>query len=385
MKILFISHSSPLKEGGAETRTREVAFRMARAGHRVTILCGKTDAHDPPRQEVNGVLILTRKTLPDWLLRRYPYPHYVSLAAANLFLMVPLFFFLRRERFDVIREDVAPFPPSFLLAFVRLPGAPRRIAVVHMLAKTLRGWATYYGPVFGFGGYVMDRLLRAGWLRYDRIVSAAKWFADELKESAGIADRVRYVPNGVEIRDFERVRARPRNGQVQLLSVGRLVETKGHRYLIEALGQLAGDRPAVRLDILGNGPLKAALLQLAKDRGVAERVGIRPPVRHERMPDLFAEYDFFVMPSLWEGLPISLIEAMAGRLPIIASNIPAITAVLDERSAVLVESENAADLAAKLRWAVTHHNEVLRYAETAHELARNYDWDVTARQEIEGL
>ena len=161
MKILFISHSSPLKEGGAETRTREVALRLARAGHRVTILCGQTAADDPAVSEAGGVRIVTRKTLPGFLLRRFPYPHYFSLAAANLFLMFYVPAFVKAGRFDVIREDVAPFPPTFLLSLVRLP-ATTRIAVTHMLSQTLKGWVKYYGFVFGCAGFVMDRLLRAG-------------------------------------------------------------------------------------------------------------------------------------------------------------------------------------------------------------------------------
>src|SRR5690349_15791021 len=144
MRILFISHSSPLKEGGAETRTREVALRLARAGHKVTILCGKTDARDPGESTFEGIRLLTRQTLPDFLLRRFPYPHYFALAAANLFLMFHVRTFLKRESFDVIREDVAPFPPTFLLSLVRLP-APKRIAVTHMMSRDLRGWLKYYG------------------------------------------------------------------------------------------------------------------------------------------------------------------------------------------------------------------------------------------------
>src|SRR6185503_6840218 len=191
MRILFISHSSPLKEGGAETRTREVAFRLAHAGHQITILCGKTSAGDPTVTEIDRVKIISKKTLPDFLLRRFPYPHYFPLAAANLFLMFHVAAFLRKEKFDVIREDVAPFPPTFLLSLVRLR-ARMRIAVTHMMSRTFKGWVKYYGPIFGSAGFLMDRLLRSGRLKYDRVVCAAKWLANEMKEYPAIASKVRY-------------------------------------------------------------------------------------------------------------------------------------------------------------------------------------------------
>jgi glycosyltransferase involved in cell wall biosynthesis len=383
MRILFISHSSPMKEGGAETRTREVAFRLAGSGHTVTILCGKTSADDPQVNEVNGVRIVSKKTLPDWLLRRYPYPHYFSLAAANLFLMFYVPPFLRRNKFDLIREDFAPFPPTFLLSLARLP-VPRRVAVAHMLSRTLKGWTKYYGPIFGLAGFVMDRLLRSGALKYDRIICDSKWFADELKESPAIADKVCYVPNGVNLDDFVPAQARTNHkDQIRLLSVGRLAETKGHRYVIEAMSYLKRDYPGMKLDILGNGALKARLREISQEFGVADMVEFRSPVEHAEMPKLYHRYDFFVMPSIWEGLPVSLIEAMASKLPIIASDIPAITDVLGLDSAIFASKEDARDLAEKLRWAFQHRERVSEHAESAFEIAKRYDWAVTASKEVE--
>jgi len=385
MRILFISHSPPMKEGGAETRTREVAFRLARSGHEITILCGTTDADDPPLTEINGVRIVARKTLPDWLLRRYPYPHYVSLAAANLFLMFYVPSFLREGKFDLIREDLAPFPPTFLLSLLRLPVA-RRIAITHMLSRTLRGWTKYYGPVFGLAGFVMDRLLRSGALKYDRIICDAEWFADELKESPAIAEKVCYVPNGVNLDEFIPAQPGPsNNGNIRLLSVGRLAETKGHRYAIEAVSYLKRDYPGLTLHIIGNGPLKPRLRAMSQHLGVADMVEFRSPVGHDEMPKLYHQYDFFVMPSIWEGLPVSLIEAMASKLPIVASDIPAISKVLGTNSATLALKEDARDLAEKLRWAFQHRDQVSEHAESAFKIAKGYDWAVTASREIEDL
>lgn len=374
-----------MKEGGAETRTREVAFRLARSGHEVTLLCGKTNVDDPDLIEVNGVKIVSKKTLPDVLLKKYAYPHYISLAAANLFLMFHIQAFLRRERFDLIREDMAPFPPSFLLSLVRLP-VPRRMVVVHMLSKSLSGWIRFYGVVFGFVGFLMDRLLRMGLLKYDRIVSDSKWTADELKEHSDVSNKVSFVPNGVNFNEFNSVgNRRSANGHIRLLSVGRLVETKGQRYAIEALSRLRAQFPQASLDILGNGPLKESLTDLAKDLSVADRVNFLPPVSHETMPELLSNYDFFVLPSLWEGLPVSIVEAMASKLPIVTTDIPAITSILDSSSATLTKTENAVDLAEKLQWAFEHPDEIRRQAERAYEIASVYDWAATATQEIEDL
>lgn len=383
-RILFVSHSSPLKAGGAETRTREVANRMAAWGHDVTILCGRTNAGDVAEQDVCGVKILQRRVLPDWLLRRFPYPHYLPLAAANLCLMFHLKSLLAREPvFDVIREDISPFPPSGLLALVRMAPA-ERIAVMHNLSSTLRGWIKFYGPVYGLSGWVMDRLLRSGRLAYDRIICDGQWFATELQSFPRIASRVSYVPNGVtsEFFSVQRPQRERPEGRIRLLAVGRLVETKGHRYLIKAVSRLHADYSGVELDILGSGPLEAQLKRHARQAGVAGAVRFLGPVPPEEMPALYARYDLFVLPSLFEGLPVALIEAMATRLPIIATQIPAVTGVVDDGMATLAASEDAEDLASKLRWAFQHPQEVAAKAERAFRKAQQFDWDSIAVQEI---
>lgn len=383
MKILFVCKISPLKEGGAETRTKEVAFRLARMGHEVTILCARGHVADQYIQKINGVTIICKDVLPAWLLKRFPYPSYFLLASVSMFLMFPLLFLLRKQKYDLIREDFAPFPPSGLLSLVRLSDC-RRVAVVHNLSNDLRGWVKFYGYVYGLAGYAMDRLLRSGRLKFDRIICAGEWFAAEMKQHPQIADKVCYIPNGVNLEEFAAARkVAASNGTTRLLCVGRLVETKGFRYAIEALGFLKTDYPHLKLDILGNGPLRDQLTRLASERGVSEMLSFRSPVSHAEMPDIYRQYDFFLMPSLFEGLPVALIEAMASRLPVIATDIPAITGILDPGSATFATREDAEDLAKKLKWAIEHPDDVARCAESAYRIVQGFDWEITARQEIE--
>ena len=218
MRILFVCKCSPWKEGGAETRTKEVALRLARMGHVVTILCAKTERQDPHIEVLDGVRVICKKVLPDRMLNRFSYPSYVVLAASSMLLMFHLFFLLKKETFDLIREDMSPFPPSGLLSLVRLP-TKTRIAVMHNLPGVLREWIKFYGPLYGIAGFSMDRFLRRGILKYDRIICAAKWLSDELKQHPEISSKIAYVPNGVRLDHFnvdKTVRASPE--AIRLLS-----------------------------------------------------------------------------------------------------------------------------------------------------------------------
>lgn len=383
MRILFINKASLRHEGGGEIRTKEVGKRLSSLGHDVVVMAAKTNINEPRSELYEGMKLHHKKVLPDWLVRRFPAPHYFSLAAANLFLMFHIYIYLKKEKFDLIREDISPVPPSGLLALVKLP-ASKRIAVIHNLPGTFKGWFRFYGSLYGTTGFMMGRWLRSGKLKYDRIICDSQWFADELKRHPEITDKVEYIPNGVDLEQFSNKKNRATNPKtIRLLSVGRLVEPKGHRYLLEAISHVKAEYPHVRLDIIGDGPLKAALAQIVEQLDLQEMVQFRSPVIHEEMPKIYGEYDFFVMPSVFEGLPVSLIEAMASGLPIVATNLPGITGVLDDRSATLAASQDAQDLADKLRWAFEHRGEVIQKTELAYHIAKKYDWDIIAKQEIE--
>jgi len=104
----------------------------------------------------------------------------------------------------------------------------------------------------------------------------------------------------------------------QLVAAGRLSHQKGFDLLIEALALCNGARP--RLTLLGEGPLRAALEQLAKDRGVADRVRF---VGFQGNPyPFFAQADAFVLSSRYEGFPNVMLEALACGTPVIATPAP---------------------------------------------------------------
>lgn len=103
-------------------------------------------------------------------------------------------------------------------------------------------------------------------------------------------------------------------------TIGRLEEQKGYPYLLEAIHRLKPDLPQLYALIIGNGPSSTELNQQARDLGIAERViftGNRPDICN-----LLGCMDLFVSSSLWEGLPTVVLESMANRVPVLATDIP---------------------------------------------------------------
>jgi glycosyltransferase involved in cell wall biosynthesis len=136
-------------------------------------------------------------------------------------------------------------------------------------------------------------------------------------------------------------------GQFVVGCVGRLVELKNHAAVVRAVARLAAAYPALRLALIGEGPLRGRLVELGRELGVADRLtllGERSDVRR-----LLAGLDAFVLPSLTEGHSIALLEAAAAGVPIVATKVggnPEI--VQDESTGLLVPADDGTAIAAAL-------------------------------------
>jgi glycosyltransferase involved in cell wall biosynthesis len=159
-----------------------------------------------------------------------------------------------------------------------------------------------------------------------------------------IANGVRYLPPE---RSTLRDELGLGPGDRLLVSVGNLYPVKGHTHLIDALALLAGRHPTLHLAIAGRGHLEETLSARSHDLGLGERVhllGLRSDI-----PAVLGAADVFVLPSLSEGLPLALLEAMFAGRPIVASDVGEVSVALAQgKAGLLAEPANPAALAASL-------------------------------------
>lgn len=146
--------------------------------------------------------------------------------------------------------------------------------------------------------------------------------------------------------------------------VGRLEIQKGHTYLLRALN-LIKDRQW-KLWIIGEGSLRKKLENQVKELGLEERVSFLGS-RHD-VPELLSKIDIFVLPSLWEGLGIAVLEAAAMEKPIIASRVGGIPEIIeDKKTGLLVEPRDVKGLAEAIRSMITHEDEAREMGKRARE------------------
>lgn len=202
--------------------------------------------------------------------------------------------------------------------------------------------------------YVGAERLAARWC--DRIVTVSEFQRDwALRVGVGTPDQVVAIPNGVPLgrtqptRSAADVRAELGIGDsFMVLSTGRLAEQKGLEYLIRAAVLLRRELPAARVVLAGDGPLRDELTRLVVDLGLEDTVSVLG--YRSDVGDLLAAADLVVLPSLWEGLSISLLEAMAAGKPVVTTSIGSNREVTnDGETAVLVSPKDAVGLAAAIR------------------------------------
>jgi glycosyltransferase involved in cell wall biosynthesis len=236
-----------------------------------------------------------------------------------------------------------------------------------------------------------DRLL-AGLT--DRAVAVSGSTRDFLVRERHVpAARVRVIWNGAPLADFAPVppeQAAQTRAALGLAadalvvgSIGRLNEQKGHRFLLEAAPAVLREHPTARFLIAGDGDLALSLRRQAEVLGIGDRVlfpGHRTDVR-----ELLGASDVICMPSLYEGTPLALFEAMAAARPVVASAVDGCAEILvDGATGILVPARDPVALSGALNRLLAEPSLRARLGEAAERASRGYDIQQTVRH-IEDL
>ena len=322
-RVLFVSTSTTL--GGAEKTLFTLATRLRGRDCETAGVVGiKPPGHYAQR--------LTKEGIKTWSLDLVGWPSPSHAAALERII--------REAKPDIVHALM--YQAIQLCRFVK-----RRSDVPFRLVSS---------PRVNYRSRSRASLLLDRWLRRedDLLISESEASRAFLLSLGYAPERVRTVRNGVDLPELpsaaERKRARLQLGlredEPLLLSMGRLDEQKGHSVLLDAAARLqAQNRP--RCAVVGDGPLRDRLRRQAVRLGLERSVQL-PGERADVRAWMHAA-DVFVLPSLWEGLPNALLEAMALGLPTVASRVDGVPeAVTDGIEGVLVKPEDPAALAAAL-------------------------------------
>lgn len=266
-----------------------------------------------------------------------------------------------------------------------------RVAQVlaHFLKKSTG--MPYVTTCHGFFNYLkMGRKMLPAW--GDRAIAISKSVQEHLVEDLGVREEdTELVYNGIEIDRFLDVDQGKKqfiadafgldSNKVIIGSVGRLSSVKGYKYLIEAFSQVVVKSDA-QLLLVGDGPERKALLKQIAKLGLRDRVFLDPGGRN--MDGYLSLIDIFCLPSIHEGLGLSLMEAMAAGRACVASDVGGLSELIENgKDGVLVPSEDPIALRDAVLGLVDNPELREYYSRMAREKAiRNFSMEECAAKTI---
>lgn len=307
-----------LDTGGVPEHVLALLDGLSQRGYVMTVVCREVSERYRVRLEQLGVRII----LLD--LRRLIHPVADLRAAWRLYRL------LRDENCQVLHMHMSK--AALLGGVVGLAArVPVRVNTAHNLGCVA----------------LPQRALRALFWVYDKLLFALTMHA-VITVSARIKqtivrmrllseDKAHAIPNGIDATPFESdadARAQVRAslglapGDVAVGCVARLVWFKGLDALIDAIPAVVHRHPQARFFIVGDGPLKGELLEQARQLGIADKLSFLG--ERDDVAKLLSAFDIFVLPSVSEGMPITILEAMAAARPTVATDVGGVGEMIED-------------------------------------------------------
>ena len=276
---------------------------------------------------------------------------------------------------------------SFVYALILLLNPRRKYDTIHihenllyllipLLSMRYKVVVTIHG-IKGFKFYDNEKIwvVFRWFLKFANVIIAVN--LEDKKVLDKIFKKVVYIPNGVDLSIYGKTKQKVEN---KIGFIGRVHKQKGIVYLLDAFEKIKAKHPGLMLEIIGK--VDEYGLELKKKyndnriiwRGFMEN-------RSEIAKTLKSSY-LIALPSLWEGLPLVLFEALASGRPVIVSDIPAYRSVIKDE-ALFCKVKNSDDLAKKIELLLKSKETALRYGKKGMILAEKYDWKEIAKK-LEG-
>lgn len=329
----------------------------------------------PPRNKLKRLVavLTTISNCPNvpiqrWLGSMNPFRY--GRYALSLRLFYDVARFAGKPPYDIIHCQLEPMGLQGMLF--------RNMGFLH--GRLVTSWRGHDFPVYvhRFSQCTYPNLYAQG----DRFLPVSDSLRRELLD-AGCSDaKIHVLRSGINLNDFPfTLRTPDAQGDIVLLSIGRLVENKGLEYGIRAVAKLVPRYPGIRYRIVGDGPLMDSLQSLVKTLGLEQHVVLTGWQLHEQVRRELQQASILVTPSFTaddaakEGIPNVLKEAMAMGVPVIGSDHSGIPELItDGENGFLVPEKDADAIAAKIDHLLVHPEiwEDLERAARAH-IEAHYD------------
>ena len=362
MKLLRICSSFPDRKigGGLEPHVYNLTIAQKKLGYEINVLCG---GNQDEEKVVNGIRIKRLRLEKPFLLK------------TGKKIIQEAKQYIREGKADIIHlhNPIIPLSEKF------------EKPLVFTIHDSVRSYKIYWkNPLRYFKSYwEFFRSSKRVALNSSAIVSVSSVGKQEAIKFLDIGkDKVFFISSGVDTKEFYPSDKKLKN--IEILSVGRFVKKKGFVYLIEAFSRVSKDFPEAKLRLIGG---HSGDEEYKKIKKTIKRLGLDDKVilgiaAHEEMRGYYSNCALYVQASLAEGLPKTLLEAMACGLPVIATNIDGHKdAVKDAYNGFLVDPENSDQLNEKMIYLLKNRKVGKLFGERNVRIVKErFTWDKIAQK-----
>jgi len=360
MKILrVVSDLYPVVVGGLGLHAHEMSKQQAKLGNEVTVYTSNTDGRSVKEFKDSYSIIRFKSTLK---------------IGGNSFMPM-LFFKLFRKKndFDIIHAHSHLFFSTNLCALLRRLGSPPLVITNHgLISQTVPMWVhKIYIPTI------------AKWTfkSADKIICYTENEKSFLVHLGIDSDKIVFIHNGTDTDIFSPCKKEKNNNQI--LWIGRFTPGKGVKYLINAFNILVKKYPDFKLLMIGNGPLKNNIKQKIQDLNLGKNIILKEFVPNSKLPAIYCDSDVFVLSSLNEGVPRTVLEAMSCGVPIVCTNLPQLVSVV-EGCGLLVPVEDSQALAEGISKIISDKELARKLGENGRtKVVESYSWEDTVKNTVQ--
>jgi glycosyltransferase involved in cell wall biosynthesis len=348
MKIVILVYRFPPKWlAGTEIASYNLAMQLAKRGHEVYVITSRDDGL-PGFSQDNGFNV-----------------HRVIWPRTRI-LGNPLFWFkivlkTRSLKPDLVHaQDLSMGLPAWLI---------KKILKIPYIVWG-RGSDVYLQGRFG------KLITRVVLKNADAILVLTEDMRKQLHKISNA--EISVIPNGIDLEKYSKVAENlPKEaGRKNILFVGTLYPVKGVRYLIMAMKIVHDALPEARLILVGDGEERGQLTILTNQLGISDCVQFVGKVPHNDVQTFLYKADIFVLPSLSEGFPNVILEAMACGLPIVASRVGGVPDIMkDGVHGYLVEAKEPDKIAEKILILLNNNELREKIAQMNKDIVKTFGWD----------
>jgi glycosyltransferase involved in cell wall biosynthesis len=362
VKILrVVSDLYPAVVGGIGIHSHMMSLLQVQCGHEITVLTLQQKKILATEELIGGYKVLR-------------FPVYFSICGNSFAPGLILEILKKKKSFDIIHAHSHLFFSTNVCIFARLTGSAPLIITNHgLISASTPGWLNFLYK------HVVSKL---SFHIADRIICYTNIEKETLVDLGINPEKISVIHNGVDTEIFTQKQYKREQEKQQILWVGRFVSGKGVEYLIDAFSLVRQKMPNTNLVLVGEGPGRTTIQEQIKNRALQASVTLINHLDNTKLPEVYKKSDVFVLPSLMEGVPRTILEAMSCGIPVITTNLPHLRHLVD-RAGLVIPPKDPSSLSKAILMILEDSQLAEKMGQYGHKkIEDEYSWEDTVEKTL---